>query len=405
MQERRLSRLAFSTLFAVTLATALGNLGLVTVLPAIGRALRIPDALVACIFSLSALAWAVTSPLWARVSDRRGRKPMMLVGLCGFIASMAGCGLVVLAGLHGLASALPLFLAFTVVRCSYGLFGSAAGTAAQAYVADHSQGHARVRALSALAGALSLGTIVGPTIAPFLVLPPFGLAGPMFGFALMGVVLLILVALALRADRPILAAGAPAIPQSGLWRDPLLRTLLLQGLVVASAQAINTYTLGFAIIDVSRLPAIEAQKLIGIALSTGAASSLVAQLGVVNVLKPSPIAMLRWGAAMVAIGNVVALGGAGHGALFAGYALASFGYGLARPGFSSLLSLALGAERQGAAAGAVSMIAGASITLPPIIAVACYQLWWGAPFFLAASSCAIVLLSALRTAPLFPVSD
>ncbi len=406
MPDRRLSRLAFSTLFAVTMATAIGNLGLVTVMPAIGRALAIPDALIASIFSLSALAWAVTAPLWGRVSDRRGRKPMILVGLGGFIASMAGCGLVVLGGLHGFGPALALFAAFTLIRCCYGLFGSAAGTAAQAYVADHSEGHARVRALSALAGALSLGTIIGPTIAPFLTFAPAGLAGPMFAFALMGMLLVALVGLVLEPDPPIVTRGAPARPRQNLWADRSLRPILIFGIMVASAQAINTYTLGFAIIDTTGLAARKAQSLIGMAMSAGAASGLVAQIGVVNLWRPTPAAMLRWGALLVAIGNGVVIGIGGFAALAAGVALACFGYGLARPGFSSILSLALGPERQGAAAGAVNMIAGASITLPPIIAVACYQYYWGAPFILSALSGALVFGATLRRpAAMFPVSD
>ena len=83
MAGARLSRPLYLLLFFVTFATAVGNLGLVSVMPAIGRALAIPDALVACIFSASALAWMFTSPFWARRSDVRGRKPMLLVGLGG----------------------------------------------------------------------------------------------------------------------------------------------------------------------------------------------------------------------------------------------------------------------------------------------------------------------------------
>ena len=58
------------------------------VLPAIGRSIGIPDPMVAAIFSLSALLWAASSPWWARASDRHGRKPLMLIGLSGFMFSM-----------------------------------------------------------------------------------------------------------------------------------------------------------------------------------------------------------------------------------------------------------------------------------------------------------------------------
>jgi MFS family permease len=74
---------AFAILFAVLLSSAAGNTALQTVLPAIGRQVGIPDVLISSIFSLSALAWGVMSPVWARMSDKRGRKPMVILGMAG----------------------------------------------------------------------------------------------------------------------------------------------------------------------------------------------------------------------------------------------------------------------------------------------------------------------------------
>ena len=404
MAGARLSRPLYLLLFFVTFATAVGNLGLVSVMPAIGRALAIPDALVACIFSASALAWMFTSPFWARRSDVRGRKPMLLVGLGGFTFSMAGCAAVVLVGLKGVLPALAIFAVFTIVRSSYGLFGSAAPTAAQALVADRSEGATRVRALSGLAGALSLGTILGPAVAPLFLAEPAGLAGPPFAFGAMGAVLLLAVVAFLPRDRAVAANAGPKPPS--LWRDPAIRPLLIAGLVVASAQAINIYTLGFALIDLSHGTVGQAQRLIGIAMALGAASGFAAQMGFVQLLNPSPRAMLHGGAAVAAAGNLLAVAPLGIWGVIAGFALASFGYGLARPGFSAAASIAVGPERQGAVAGAVSSIAGASIALPPILAVTLYQYWWSAPFVIAAAGSAWVALCGTPLfARMFPQSD
>src|ERR1700754_955809 len=89
-----LPRRAVMIIFGVSMATAMGNTGLISVLPAIGRSIGIPDPMVSAIFSLSALLWAFSSPFWARSSDRYGRKPLMMVGLTGFLVSMILCGLV-----------------------------------------------------------------------------------------------------------------------------------------------------------------------------------------------------------------------------------------------------------------------------------------------------------------------
>src|SRR5438309_309355 len=93
-----LPKRALAIIFGVSIATALGNTGLISVLPAIGRSIGIPDEMVVGIFSLSAVLWAAASPFWARASDRYGRKPLMMLGLSGFMVSMSLCGLVVSAG-------------------------------------------------------------------------------------------------------------------------------------------------------------------------------------------------------------------------------------------------------------------------------------------------------------------
>ena len=67
-----LSRERFGLLFAVMLVAAAGNTAMQSLMPAIGRELRIPDLWVAAAFSLSAVAWVVAAPHWGRLSDRRG---------------------------------------------------------------------------------------------------------------------------------------------------------------------------------------------------------------------------------------------------------------------------------------------------------------------------------------------
>ncbi|RJF93100.1 MFS transporter [Sphingomonas cavernae] len=395
-----LSRAGFAALVATTLATVIGNTGLISVMPAIGREIGISDFLIASVFSLSALMWAISSPWWAALSDRRGRKPFILLGLAGFVFSMIGCGLVVLAGLEGLAAPFVIFLAFLLIRSSYGMFGSASATASQAYVAERTTGEHRVRAIAALGGALSLGTILGPALAPFLILPPAGLAGPMFIFALGGVAIIAAVAAVLPADTraaQAVAHDAPGMTGREIWHHGAVRPFLVYGFIVSSAQAANTYTLGFLVIDRLGLPPIEAQGAIGMAMVAGAVAGLVAQWGFVGMAGMMPRALLRWGAALALIGNVLIVALPGYAALVAAFALVNLGYGLARPGFTAGASLAAPDAGQGAVAGAISSIAGAAIVVPPVLAVAMYQLFPAAPFIVLAGLMAASLIYALVT--------
>jgi MFS family permease len=379
---RVLSPFAFATLFATTLAIAIGNMGLISVMPAAGRALGISDFLIAGIFSLSALMWALASPFWAGRSDRKGRKPHILIGLGGFTFSMLGCGAVVLAGLKGLTAPFATFLGFLLIRSTYGSFGSASGAAAQAYVADRTEGEQRVRAIAGLGGALSLGTILGPAIAPFLILPYLGLAGPMFVFGLAGLAILLLVATVLPSDRIARDTGPRAESSGGgaIWRNPAVRPFLIYGFAMSSAQAANTYTLGFLVIDRVGLSPVEAQSAIGIAMVAGALAGLAAQWGLVGLCGMMPRSLLRWGGALAFLGNMLIVALPGFPALVGAFAIVSFGYGLARPAYTAGASLAVGNQGQGAVAGAISAIAGASIVIVPTLAVGLYEWLPSAPF-------------------------
>src|ERR1700722_1047541 len=116
-------RRAFAIVFVVLLSSGAGNTALQSVLPAIGRSIRIPDILVGSIFSLSALLWALATPLWARTSDRYGRKPLIVLGTIGFAVSMLGMGLVVLAGLDRWLSPILVFVGMLLTRSIFGFFG------------------------------------------------------------------------------------------------------------------------------------------------------------------------------------------------------------------------------------------------------------------------------------------
>lgn len=404
MTSPRQSRVSFAALFLVTLLTAMGNLGLVSVMPAIGRGLAIPDALIASTFSLSALAWAITSQFWAKKADSLGRKPILMLGLLGFSVSMGGCAIVVHASAALALAPLAIFAAFIIVRSSYGLLGSAAPTAAQALIADSLDGEERTRALSYLGGALSLGTILGPAIAPFLIFKPVGLAGPPMVFALAGLALIFMVAFTLPRDRPKRARSDMGRPPS-VWRHPQVQPILIHGLIIASAQAINLYILGFALIDATATIHGNVNVWIGFTMSAGALSSLIGQFFVVPLLKPSPHAMLKWGALIAVIGNFVIIAFTGPYTLATGFVIASFGYGLARPGMAAAASSEVGPDLQGAVAGAVSAIAGASIAVPPVLASIVYQYIPSGPFFIAALGAGWVAVRAVIPARMFLQGD
>lgn len=403
-------------LFTVMLVTAAGNTAMQSVMPSIGTALQVDDVWISLAYSWSALLWVVCAPFWARRSDKRGRKAMMALGLVGFIVSMLLCGLALYAGLSGWLTAVWALIAFAAARSLYGGFGSAAPPAVQAYVASRTPRAQRTQALSLIASSFGLGTVIGPALAPLMVLPflGFGLTGPFICFAAIGLGALIVLRWRLPNDEPQYAArgqavaysGAPSDPQGGLepeeagepprlsWLDPRLRPWVFAGFFGGHAQAMVLGISGFLVLDRLGLrdtPA-EGAGPVGLVLMSGAIATLLAQWGLIPRFDLGPRAATLWGIVTAALGTVVLAVASDLHAIALGYAIASLGFGLFRPGTTAGTSLAVTRAEQGQASGIVASLAGASYIYAPALGVWLYgrSEWLG--FGLIVALCLVVLV-------------
>jgi multidrug resistance protein len=110
------------------------------------------------------------SPLWGRLSDRHGRRPLLLISLAGSTISYAifayGCRLT------GDTSLVILFAS----RIFAGIFGANI-TVAQAYIADISKPEERSKRMGLIGMAFGLGFIFGPALGG-ISLTYLGMTGP-----------------------------------------------------------------------------------------------------------------------------------------------------------------------------------------------------------------------------------
>lgn len=416
-----------AVLFAVMLVAAAGNTAMQSILPAIGAKLRIPDVWVSLAFSWSALLWVLTAPHWARQSDKRGRKALMALGVVGFLSSMALCGAALWAGLEGYLAAGTTFVIFALFRSLYGGLGSASPPAVQAYVAARTDPGERTQALSLVSSSFGLGTVIGPAIAPFFILPFVGLAGPLLVFALIGLAVLIALRWRLPDDVPRFAARGAIVsypttgasPQTAAdeagdqvldenpdtpplrWTDTRVRPWLLAGLFGGQAQAMMLGVIGFLILDRLdlRLRPDEGAAITGIVLMAGAVATLLAQWGLIPILKLTARTAVLTGAAFGAAGLVLTgLSSDLHGIVI-GFALASLGFGLFRPGFTAGASLSVPRRDQGSVAGMTASINGSAYIISPAAGVLLYNWHAMAAYALMAGFCGWLVLwgwSALR---------
>ena len=419
---RPISRGRMALLFMVMLVTAAGNTAMQSVMPSIGTELGVQDVWISLAYTWSALLWVVCAPFWARRSDRRGRKAMMALGLVGFIVSMAFCGLALWLGLSGVLGAAAALTAFAVARSLYGGFGSAAPPAVQAYVASRTPRAERTQALSLIASSFGLGTVIGPALAPLMVLPFVGLTGPFMIFAGIGIVTLVALRIRLPNDEPqfpargrtydVPYAGGASDAQSSddddevddgaepghlHWHDRRLRPWVIVSLLGGHAQAMVLGISGFLVLD--RLGLRETPELgtgpVGLVLMSGAIATLLAQWGLIPRLNLGPRAASLSGITISALGVAYLAVANDIHAIALAYAIASLGFGLFRPGSTAGTSLAVTRAEQGQASGITASVAGASFVYAPALGVWLYghSDWLG--FGLIIALCLAVLIYGL----------
>lgn len=102
------------------------------------------------------LALFIGAPLWGRISDRVGRRPVILLGLAGCVLALTSFGL-----------ATNLWLAY-LARGLGGALVSAVLPVALAYVSDTSAPEARARRFAWMTAATTLGFLVGPLLGGWL---------------------------------------------------------------------------------------------------------------------------------------------------------------------------------------------------------------------------------------------
>ena len=334
---------------------------------------------VGLLMSSYSLAQFIFAPIWGRLSDRVGRKPILLMGLAGSVVGFT---------LFGLAGSLVmLFLG----RSLMGMFSATIPTA-QAAVADVTLPKDRARGMGLIGAAIGLGFILGPAAGGVLAdlshrLPiewfhknPYAL--PSLAAAALALCNLIAAFFVLPESLPDAVRLSPrprtsrfaAIAQ-GL-ADPRVRSLVILYFL---------FLLGFTMMEATLTLFIE--KRIGPsdhALLVRRVGLLFGFIGVVQVLlqgflvgKLTP----RFGEARLLLTGLcvagVALAGLPFTASWAAIYLCSFGlaagHGLVQPTVASLISRAAAADAQGGTLGVAQSAGSLSRMLGPVIAGALFE--------------------------------
>ena len=144
-------RLAIGVLFATILIDFIGYSILIPVLPRFEKTLGADAFEIGLITSLYAAGLVLFLPLWGWMSDRVGRRPVLLLSLLGTAVSFLW-----LAFADTLASVL-------LARFIGGFFGASIGTA-QAYVTDLTDDDSRAHGMGVIGAASGAGLVLGTAL-------------------------------------------------------------------------------------------------------------------------------------------------------------------------------------------------------------------------------------------------
>lgn len=378
MRDAATQKPSSSPLLPIFLIVAVDVLGFTIILPLLpfySERLGASPTVVGAVVSIYAVFQLVSGPILGQLSDRFGRRPILLVSQLG-----------TLAGFIVLAQAAQLWMVFF----ARALDGATAGnlTTAQAYISDVTKPEERAKSFAIIGVAFGIGFLLGPAISGFLA--QYGYQAPIYAACVLSFTSILCTFFLLPRKEVIHEHDPGGVEGPGgkrlsllswgeygrFFHNPVLARLLLRWTLFAFSFA--TFTSGFALFAERRYEwhghPVGAREIgyifaffgfIGIIMQGGMVGRLVKSLGEERV---------------------VMLGFFGS---FLGYAALAFTYGISsmlwvlgissvlgaglRPALTSLITFKAGKREQGVIIGLTQSLTSIAQILAPVIGGALIQ--------------------------------
>ena len=340
-------------------------------------------------FSLMQFLFA---PFWGRLSDRVGRRPVILIGLFGsFVAYL----------LFGLAQSLTLLFA---ARIAAGIAGANIPTA-QAYMADVTTPENRARGMGLVGAAFGLGFIFGPAIGGFL--SQWGYQAPSFFASALSLANFAAAWFLLPESRRADAGESARTTRLAAFREALSRKRLPELLLIyfVVVTAFSSFEMNFSLYGERRFGFTSTTigyvfAFIGVVLSVVQGvlvGKVVPKVGEHRVV-PAAIGILCGGMALIPLAGTTSV-------LVAACAILAVGMGFHSPSITSAISRLSGAHEQGGVLGLAQAVASLGRIIGPAWGGFLYdEFGVTSPFYAAAGFLAVALVLSLATIARAPLT-
>ena len=374
-----------SGLMLIILFVSMGQSVYWQTMPIIGREFNFSEIEINTLVSISAAMFIVFTPFWGRLSDRIGRKAVLLIGLSGYVLSNLIFLYSASLGLIGYVTGFSLLMILLMARIVNSAIGAASRPASGAYVADVTSEEDRSSGMGKFGAANNIGTILGPVLVGSLVgLNIFGINIPQFGLLTPLIVMSILMAIAAVFVYIFLPSGDSVSEAetsgSGIVFDRNLKLLLAIGVIIFTAFALVQSITAFYIQDRFAYNLDETAKTTALLLGTMAFMAIISQLTIVQKYKGSPLNLIKYSLPLFILSCLFIIFSPNFLFLYAGMAFMGLGMGLASPGYTSAASLNADKDKQGAAVGLAMVAPGIGFALGPLFSGFLYSSSMNLPF-------------------------
>ncbi len=359
-----------------------GSMALMGLNAVFGPALRhfgIADWQAGAMLSLAGVFMMLSGAPWGRLSNRLGRKSVVMLGLSGMGVSLLCVAWVIQSGLSAALSVIVITLALFALRSAMSFSYGAVPVASQAWVADHTLIEKRSSSMAAVGAAQGLGMIMGPALAA--VLSGLGLGFPFWVIGMIPLLGALVIAWFLQSSN--LPPGTVSEIRLSIM-DARIRKAVLTAFACMFVIMAAQLTVGFLAIDILNLAPRNAASAAGAALTSVGVAFLMAQVLVSKLgwpprrlaLAGAPIAAFGFGLTPLVLQWLPSVW-----VMCAGFFTSAFGLGMLWPAYQAESANSVRPDEVGEAAGHCTSAMGAASVLGPLIAGALYSFSPFGPYF------------------------